>query len=206
MKANLYTVIYAAASGLVIALILTGVGGFTAPYREANERSEAVRNIMKVLGVEHDPRAPAEDLLKLFEQEVEARETEQFVYYLYSPADLPADQVRTAVSFSGSGMWGPVEGFLALEPDMRTIAGLSVYRQEETPGLGGEIGSEWFEQQFEGRSIFDQEGNPGINIVGDRDAEEEYEIDAITGATMSSNSLEQMINRTIRTVSEQEKF
>ncbi len=203
MKDSAYTLCYAAVMGLVAAGLLSGVGGLTAPYREANEQAEKVRNIMKVLGVEHDPGASAEELVEVFEREVEVVEKDRLTYYRFSPEDFPPDQKRTAVQFSGSGMWGPIAGFIALEPDMRTVAGISVYSQEETPGLGAEIASEGFQQQFRGRSIFDDAGKPGLRIMVEREARDEHEVDAITGATMTSESLERMLNETIKILMEE---
>ena len=65
-----------------------------------------------------------------------------------------------AVPFSGSGVWGPIEGVLALEPDMQTIRGVRFYKQEETPGLGGEIASDWFQAQFKGKTLVSAAGDP----------------------------------------------
>ncbi len=198
MKDSIYTLSYAAVMGIVAAGLLSGVGVLTTPFREANEQAERVRNIMKVLGVEHDPGASAEELVEVFEREVDVVEGDRLTLYRFSPDDFPPEEKRTAVQFSGSGMWGPIAGFMALEPDMRTIAGLSVYSQEETPGLGAEIASEGFQKRFQGRSIFDDAWEPGLRIMVEREARNEHEVDAVTGATMTSRSLERMLNETIK--------
>ncbi len=102
-----------------------------------------------------------------------------------------------AVPFAGQGLWGPIRGFLALDPDMKTVRGITFYEQEETPGLGGEIASSWFREQFKGKSIASSEGKPGIHIRRGGGASGANEVDAITGATMTCNKLEAIINAVI---------
>ncbi len=99
----------------------------------------------------------------------------------------------TAVAFAGPGLWGPIEGYLALDPDMRTIHGITFYKQEETPGLGGEIGAQWFQQQFVGKTIVGPDGKPGIELVGGGKASGDNEVDAISGATLTSDKVQAML-------------
>jgi Na+-transporting NADH:ubiquinone oxidoreductase subunit C len=96
-------------------------------------------------------------------------------------------------------LWGPVEGFLCFEEDMRTISAVSFYKHEETPGLGGEISSAGFTGQFEGLAAVSADGRPGIAIVGDG-ASAPNEVDAISGATMTSDKVQDMLNRVIAEV------
>ncbi len=101
----------------------------------------------------------------------------------------------TAVAFAGPGLWGPIEGYLALDPDMRTIHGITFYKQEETPGLGGEIGAQWFQQQFVGKKIIGPDGKPGIKLVGGGKASGDNEVDAISGATLTSDKVQAMLKK-----------
>ena len=201
MKGNLYVLAYALGVGLVASTILTGVGQFTAPYRQANAQAEEVRNILEVLGVEVAEDASAQQLVELYEEAVSEEDRGDLVLYRYDEPQAGQSNPRAyAVRFAGQGLWGPIEGFLALEPDFRTIRGISFYRQEETPGLGGEIASGWFRQQFEGKSIFGPQGNAGLRIVKPGTAQGANEVDAITGATMTSARVETMLNEVIRKV------
>ncbi len=188
-----HTFVYAIVLGVVCASFLTGAGRFTAPYREANERAEKVSNILGVLGIEVAPNASADDLLALFDSKVQTREDTSITMYMYRGND--GSLQATAVPFSGPGVWGPMEGILSLEPDMRTIRGISFYKQEETPGLGGEIGTPQFQDQFKGKSIESDAGSPGIHVrLG---ASGQNEVDAITGATMTCDKVEDMLNAVI---------
>jgi Na+-transporting NADH:ubiquinone oxidoreductase subunit C len=193
VRDGLYTLFYACIGGVVCAVVLSAAGRFAAPYRRANAKVERVTNVMEVLGVPFDADAGSRQILDAFEQKVMRQEWGGMTVYLYEPEGNDG-KGAVAVPFSGPGLWGPVEGVLALEEDMKTVRAVTFYRQEETPGLGGEIGSDWFEAQFEGKSIVGPGGEPGIRVVSGDQAEQSNEVDAITGATMTSKKVEQMLN------------
>jgi Na+-transporting NADH:ubiquinone oxidoreductase subunit C len=229
MKGSLYTVFYAAALGSVCAGLLTGVGNFTRPYREANKQAEKVRNILGVLEVRYEESFSSKQLLEVFEK-TSGHSTEDtrrgHVASGHSTEDTRGGRVASgftskatrrgkhkellfylsvkdgrlataAFAFKGQGVWGQIEGFLALEPDLVTVAGVTFHKQEETPGLGGEIASDWFREQFRGKSIRGGpgggRGSPGIRIVKGGGASGPSEVDAITGATMTSQKVEDML-------------
>ena len=195
-KGSLYTLVYAAALGLVCALALTAVDRFTESRKEANARAEEVRNILSVLDVPSDDGASTAELLGVFDANVTGEELGGRAFYSY---DHPEKGLLRAVRFEGPGLWGPVEGLLCFEEDMRTISAVSFYKHEETPGLGGEISTTAFTGQFEGLAIAGADGSPGIRVVGDG-ADGPNEVDAISGATMTSDKVEDMLNRVIEDV------
>jgi Na+-transporting NADH:ubiquinone oxidoreductase subunit C len=82
---------------------------------------------------------------------------------------------------------------------MRTIQGLTFYEQEETPGLGGEIASSKFRGQFKGKLIVGEDGNPGIIISSSGDPAPN-KVDAITGATMTCNKVQMILNEVIKSI------
>ena len=202
-KGSLYTIVYATVLGTVCALLLTGVGQFTAPYREANEEAEKVRNVLSVLGVTFEPDASSQELLETFESKVRTKVSGDLTFYLSTRAEPEGGVQAVAVPFSGQGLWGPIKGFLSLEADMKTIRGITFHEQEETPGLGGEIASPWFRHQFRGKSIEDKDGKPGIRIR--RGGSGPNEVDAITGATMTCEKVEEMLNGVIAQVVKERK-
>ena len=99
-------------------------------------------------------------------------------------------------------MWNPIKGFLALDSSLTTIQGITFYKQEETPGLGGEIVKDFFTERFIGKRIFiegeDGEGDIiGIDLLRGGGATADNEVDAITGATGTCKKVEEMLNKTI---------
>lgn len=92
----------------------------------------------------------------------------------------------------GVGYNGPIEAMIALQGDMSTIAGLTITRQEETPGLGARIDEAAWQSQFAGRSALGPDGAVRFAVARGR-AASEYEVDGITGATRTVNGVTQMI-------------
>jgi len=200
MKNSLYTLCYAGLLGTVCALLLTFASSFTAPYRRANAEAEEIRNIMTALKVPLESNISSKRLVEIFNANIHEQSHGEQTIYVYSPAEAQGKSDAIAVRFSGSGLWGPIKGFLALEPDMKTIRGVTFYEQEETPGLGGEIASSWFLEQFAGKSIMDESGKGGIKISRGHEQKALNEVDAITGATMTCEKVESMLNTVIENI------
>ncbi len=204
MKGNVYTLCYAAVLGGVCAFLLTAAASFTAPYKAANEEAEEVLNILSALKVPFDEGASSQDLLEVFKTNVRAESGDDIELFVYSPQEADGKTEAVVLRFEGPGLWGQVKGFLALESDMRTIRGLTFYHHEETPGLGGEISADWFGEQFIGKSIVDASGKGGIVIrMGGNLANNE--VDGITGATMTCDKVQEMINKVITDIVGEDK-
>lgn len=92
----------------------------------------------------------------------------------------------------GYGLWSTMYGLLALEGDLDTVRGLAFYEQEETPGLGGEITNPKWTGQWVGKKIYDENGDVALSVVGNQ-VPEEYDIDAISGATLTSRGVDNLI-------------
>ena len=102
----------------------------------------------------------------------------------------------TVVPVYGAGLWGPIWGYIALEEDLKTIAGAYFDHDSETPGLGAKIKDEpSFKAQFEGK-VFNLENpsNPFDIVKGGAPEGAMDKIDAISGATMTCNGLNQAID------------
>lgn len=196
MKDDLYTIAFAGLLSTVCALLLTGAAAVTAPYRENNAKIEEVQNILSALNVPMEEGESPAQLVQKFEQSVREEKRGDTTFYVYSLPDTPNRPEAMAVRFTGSGVWGPIEGFLALAPDMKTIRAITFAHQEETPGLGGEISARWFRDQFVGKSVRDAAGRVGI-VIGKAEAGPNA-VNAITGATLTSGKLETILNNTLR--------
>ncbi len=97
----------------------------------------------------------------------------------------------------GYGLWSTMHGFLALESDAQTVSGITFYEHAETPGLGGEIENKKWQASWQGKKIYDQQGIPKLTVLkgqvipGNSDAE--YQIDGLSGATLTSNGVTNLI-------------
>lgn len=199
MKGNVYTLFYAAVLGTVCAMVLTFAASFTAPYKKANAEAEEVKNILLALNISTPESASSEELLKIYKENVQEQKRGSIAIYAYSPPDKAGS---IAMRFTGPGLWGPIKGFLALDPKITKIQGITFYEQEETPGLGGEISTPSFRNKFAGLSIRDAAGNPGIIIKNGGEAAPN-KVDGISGATMTCDKVQQMLNEAIESITEE---
>jgi len=204
VKNNVYTLFYAGVLGTVCSLLLTAVATFTAPYQQANAEAEKNHNILGVLQVPYPPDASSQELVKIFEDNVRLEQKGALTIYRYVPPKDSGNEETVAVAFEGPGLWATIKGFLALEQDMRTIRGVTFYEQEETPGLGGDIVTAGFRDQFVGKSIVDEAGNPGI-IINSSGEPAANKVDAISGATMTCDKVQAMLNEAISSIVEEKQ-
>ena len=99
---------------------------------------------------------------------------------------------RLVIPVRGYGLWGTLYGFLAIEQDLSSAAGLSFYTHKETPGLGGEVDNEKWKASWEGIPLYDGAGDPAVQLVKMRSGDAS-EIDALAGATLTSRGVENLI-------------
>lgn len=98
----------------------------------------------------------------------------------------------------GAGLYSTLYGFIALESDLRTVVGLKFYEQGETAGLGAEVDNPRWLAQWDGKVVLDRAGRPVLQVVkggvapGDPDAI--HKVDAISGATITSRSVQNLLN------------
>jgi len=93
----------------------------------------------------------------------------------------------------GRGLFSTLYGFIALESDKQTIVGLKFYEQGETPGLGGEVDNPRWLAGWTGKQLLDENGKLVLTLVKGL-AKTEFEVDAISGSTMTTNGLQKMLD------------
>ena len=99
----------------------------------------------------------------------------------------------------GTGLWGPIWGFVALESDFKTIYGANFDHKSETPGLGAEIKYASYSDQYTGETISDTTGSfqPIIVVKDGSGSGINSKVDGITGGTITSKGVEEMTTRTL---------
>ncbi len=100
------------------------------------------------------------------------------------------------LAMRGNGLWDEIWGYIALEDDLQTIAGAAFDHKAETPGLGAEIkDSKAFQEQFIGTSIVNADGQyNGILVRKGGAQDKKYEVDGLTGATITADGVTAMID------------
>lgn len=115
------------------------------------------------------------------------------VYMVWDGAELD----RLILPVRGAGMWSMLYGYIALEPDFTSVAGMAFYEQNETPGLGDQITHEHWLEQWQGKKIYSDQGEAlfsvSDSVVEPGSVNAPYQVDALTGATVTGNAVTGMI-------------
>ncbi|MCF8302875.1 MAG: NADH:ubiquinone reductase (Na(+)-transporting) subunit C [Bacteroidales bacterium] len=129
-------------------------------------------------------------------KEYKAGKTEQSPHLPVFILDKQNEQLYV-IPIRGKGLWGPVWGNIALQSDLKTIKGATFDHKGETPGLGAEINTDWFEDQFKGKKIFEDGKFTSIRVVKggieNSPVDAIHGVDGISGGTITSNGVDQML-------------
>lgn len=185
----IYTVVFTFVTAFFFVFFLSLANNATISLVEENKIVSIQKSVLRSIG-----KLPAED------SQVSAAYSAEF-----DTVPEPGDVIATTLDgeeiviryFSGSGLWGTITGVLALDSGLNRIIGLDIISHNETPGLGGRIDEEWFKNQFAGEKI----GDKGITVVkgtgSSDDNPDNSAVDGVTGASLTSKSMETIVNREI---------
>ncbi|MDN6179667.1 MAG: Na(+)-translocating NADH-quinone reductase subunit C [Halomonas subglaciescola] len=108
--------------------------------------------------------------------------------------DDPEDPSQIVLPIRGQGLWGLMSGFLSVKGDGNTIVSITYYDMSETPGLGAEVNNSRWQALWDGKEIYaegDDSLSPAIHLS--KSASGENEVDALSGATLTSNGVTNML-------------
>ena len=210
-NSNIYTVVYTTIVVVLVAAILAFVSQKLGPMQAANEKAETISQILTAAQFgekEHWQEIGNAATIKFFEENIDGGNTVvstselKALNYKVKDGSITSDQLPVylfkngvcVIPVYGAGLWGPVWGYIAFNPDRRTIAGAYFDHESETPGLGGKIKDDpAFRAQFGGKSVDFNDEKPFSIVKGGAPAGKANAIDAITGATMTSKGLDAAI-------------
>jgi Na+-transporting NADH:ubiquinone oxidoreductase subunit C len=97
----------------------------------------------------------------------------------------------------GKGLWSTMYGYISIDADLTTIRGISFYEHGETPGLGGEIENEKWLFGWQNKKIYDHNNSMSLRVVKGKvtttDEAAEYQVDGISGATMTAEGVNNLM-------------
>ncbi len=94
----------------------------------------------------------------------------------------------------GKGLWGPIWGYISLEDDFNTVYGIYFGHESETPGLGAEISESEFQSMFRGKKLFENSQFVSVKVIkGGAEPGNLHGVDAISGGTITSRAVEDML-------------
>jgi Na+-transporting NADH:ubiquinone oxidoreductase subunit C len=221
-ESNLYTFTFAIIMVLVVGTILALTSEVLQPRKQQNAKDKKMIDILSAIGVDVNRSAAKEKYAKyivdetiinnkgdviegsafdidvLFQYRDKTLSPEDFQYPFYTAEK--DNQTFFIVPMAGTGLWGPVWGFVALEQDYETVYGAAFDHKAETPGLGAEINTASFEAPFKGKKIKNYLGE-FVSIEVKKGGAEEgniHQVDGITGGTITSDGVSDMLFNTLQ--------
>lgn len=206
-NSNTYIIIYSTVMVVVVATLLAVAALALKPYQDANilnEKKEAILASLSASGENYDEYINAY-VVDAQGQPIEAM-TDKALDLLF---DLPtafaehtlpifeAADGRIVVPVSGTGLWGPMWGYVALEKDMDTIAGVVLDHAGETPGLGAEVATPKHQAMYKGKKLFKDGEFVSVTLRKGGAKDPEHEVDAISGGTKTSDGVTDMLKKSL---------
>lgn len=208
MSSHIKSLMIALVLCISCSLLLTAASTGLKSFQQRNVILDKQKNVLKAFNLISDAQIPPSDQIEaLYQEKIQNLYVDDNGRTLSSDKE-PANRMPVylhmenkeiqayAVPVDTRGLWGEINGYLAIEKDGATIRGFSVYQHAETPGLGGEIESRWFRKNFQGKKITDLTGNfvsIGIAKGTVKDAIPEAKqpnyVDGISGATLTGKFL-----------------
>ena len=177
MKDRILMLVFVLVLGGLLTSALVIVDDFTAPMIERNAAIKLQSSVLDALGIPYE----SDTLEATFQRSVTTVEADGRTYYRTADG-------RLALPYDGSGLWGPIEGILAMDQNLTEIKGLTIMQQEETPGLGSRITEASYLNQF-----LDKQIRPLVPVAPGKSSANN-EVDTISGATLSSKAFVKILN------------
>ena len=221
---NRFTFGFATVMVVVVAVLLSLASIVLGPYQAQNIKVEKMQNILSSIGVKSEAKEVEKIFNQYIKEQIVLNNKGEKVTGDITAFDIDLkkelDKAKTGevdkqlfplfifnkdgklyyiIPVRGKGLWGPIWGYVALEGDLNTVSGASFGHKGETPGLGAEIDGEEFQKQFVGEKIFDESGNfVSVKVIKGGAAKDDlHGVDAVSGGTITSNGVTEMLKRTL---------
>ena len=187
---RVYPVLFMVILTVVFISVVSGIYLTTKERVLLNESLFQKKAVLYAAGIDFPENQPQE-VQSIYEDRVTEVDSEggQPAYF---KIQLPSGTTGYAVYVRGAGLWGEIVSIFGFQPDLQTFTGVEFVEQNETPGLGARITEQWYKEQFRGKS------GP-FELVEEGASEESNELDALTGATRTSEAVLKIANKAAET-------
>lgn len=216
-NSNTYTIVYSMIIVVVVAFLLAFVFQALKSKQDANvalDKKKQILYSLNIRGLDDAKAAEAYSKTVLSDnvvsldgtiQEFTAKDNESTAFK-FNSSDYKNDRLalyicdvdgqrKYVIPVYGMGLWGPINGYIALNEDKQTVYGAYFNHEGETAGLGAEIKDDasW-QAKFVGKKLF-AEGNPEIALAVKKKVDNaDTQVDAVTGATLTSDGVSAMLH------------
>ncbi len=218
-NSNSYTIIYASVMVVIVAFLLAFVSSSLKDIQNKNQELDTKKQILAALNIRDVKDAEAEynkyvkgDMLMTADgsltentdgfsisYEKEAKENNRLHVFV---AEVNGE-TKYVIPVYGAGLWGAIWGYVALNADKDTVYGVYFSHASETPGLGAEIASIAFQNEFPNKKVM-KDGQIALAVEKNgKVADPAYQVDGISGGTITSKGVDSMLKACL---SQYEKF
>lgn len=208
-NSNVYTIVYASVMVVIVAFLLAFVNSTLREKQNVNIQLDTKKQILASLGI-HNVEDAADEFSKVVEADMLVAEDGtlkpyegEFITQFEKDAKENKNyhvfvckldgQTKYVVPVYGAGLWGAIWGYIALNDDKDTVFGTYFSHASETPGLGAEIATEHFQDEFKGKRVVDGESIAlGVEKFG-KVEKPEFQVDGISGGTITSKGVDAML-------------
>lgn len=206
MRSNFYVISFMAGITIILGFLLSFTAASLKAKQDFNIEIDIKKNILSSLNIPADQsqKLSQSAIQKLFEEEITTLNIDEsgmksddgaLSVYIATDGEQPTGY---SIPISGKGLWSTIYGYIALEPDGKTVKGITFYQHGETPGLGGELEKDWFTSNFVGKQIYNKEGElVSIEIVKGQvnpsNINAIHQVDGISGSTLTTKGMNQFI-------------
>lgn len=119
--------------------------------------------------------------------------------FAYQVKDEQGNLDQVVLPVHGKGLWSTLYGFISIDVDGKTVRGITFYEHGETPGLGGEVDNPQWKASWHGKILYDKADPEHVKLrvikgsVASDDADAAYKVDGLSGATLTSNGVTQLV-------------
>jgi Na+-transporting NADH:ubiquinone oxidoreductase subunit C len=205
-NSNTYTIIYASVMVVIVAFVLAFTSSVLKPVQTKNIELDKMKQILSALNINTKGQDAEEVYKKYIKKDMildanGAVKAEKGGFALGESKDEFAVYVaetegrtKYIIPLYGSGLWGAIWGYIALDEDKSTVYGTYFSHASETPGLGAEISTSAFQAPFRGKQIMKEGRLVSIAVVkpGKAASGQDY-VDGISGGTITSVAVQDML-------------
>lgn len=191
-NSNTYTIIYSSVMVIVVAFLLAFVYQALKPMQDANVALDLKKQILYSLNLRDLDNAQAE---RTYNEVVKREEqVDGNTLYVCEVDGRP----KYVIPLKGMGLWGGISGFIAVNDDRQTVYGAYFNHESETAGLGAEIkDNRAWQEKFRGKHLF-KKGSADVALAVKKKVDDpDTQVDAVTGATLTSNGVSDMLREGI---------
>lgn len=216
-NSNAYIIAYSCVMVVIVAFLLAFISSSLKPTQDVNVALDKKKQILAALNIcdlsndasakKYQEVVTADAIVDVDGNVVEAgAQGGENAGFKLNSADYKAGKLAlyicnvdgkkiSVVPVYGMGLWGPIWGYIAVAEDGNTIYGAYFNHEGETAGLGAEIkDSKAWQDKFIGKTIYDAAGAPVLKVLKSSEVKNpQSEVDAVTGATLTSNGVSDML-------------